>query len=109
MYFITNRHFDSSKRGYDKFTKHPNEKGPNELQAVEITGVNPPQIKLLKDQLSTAEVKRFKTKFNLDIDENKPHYASLKVACNVFEQARKSCKNVLLYVHGYNNDINDAW
>ena len=109
MYFITNRQIDTSRRGYEKFTKHPNEKGPNELHAVEITGVNPPQIKLLKDRLSISEVKRFKTKFKLDIDENEPHYASLKVACNIFEQARKQCKNVLLYVHGYNNDISDVY
>ena len=109
MYFITNRQFDSSKRGHEKFTKHPNEKGPNELQAVEITGVNPPRIQLIKDQLSKAEVTRLKNKFSLDIDENDPHYASLKVACQVFEQARKHCKSVLLYVHGYNNDIKDVY
>lgn len=109
MFFITNRQIDTSKRGYDKFTKHPNEKGPNELQAVEITGVNPPQIKLLNDRLSVAEVKRFINKFNLDIDANDPQYASLKVACSIFEQSRKQCKNVLLYVHGYNNDIEDVY
>ena len=109
MFFITNRQIDTSKHGYEKFTKHPNAKGPNELQAVEITGVTTPKFKLLKDQLSVTEVKRFKNKFNLDIDENSPHYASLTVACRVFEQARKSCKNVLLYVHGYNNDIKDVY
>ena len=109
MYFITNRQIDTSKRGYEKFTKHPNEKGPNELQAVEIHGVKPPQITLLKDRLTATEVKRLKNKFTLDIDEHEPHYASLKVACNIFEQARKSCKNVLLYVHGYNNDIEDVY
>ena len=109
MYFITNRQFDSSRRGYEKFTKHPNAKGPNELQAIEITGVTKPKFKLLKDQLSVTEVKRLKNKFNLDIDEKAPHYASLTVACNVFEQARKECKNVLLYVHGYNNDIKDVY
>ena len=109
MYFITNRQFDTSKRGYEKFTKHPNAKGPNELQAIEISGVTTPTFKLLKDQLSVAEVKRFKNKFDLDIDEKAPHYASLTVACNIFEQARKNCKNVLLYVHGYNNDIKDVY
>ena len=109
MFFITNRRFDSSKRGLNKFTKHPNEKGPNELQAVEITGVYPPKITLLKDQLSSTEVKKLKKKFNIDIDESEPHYASLKVACSIFEQTRKTCKNVLLYVHGYNNDIEDVY
>ena len=109
MFFITNRQIDTSKRGYDKFTKHPNEKGPNELQAVEITGVNPPQIKLLNDRLTPTEVKRLKNKFNLSINESDPQYASLKVACCIFEQARKQCKNVLLYVHGYNNDIEDVY
>lgn len=84
MFFITNREFDSSKRGYEKFTKHPNAKGPNELQAIEITGVATPKFKLLKDQLSAAEVKRLKNKFDLDIDETAPHYASLTVACCVF-------------------------
>ncbi len=105
MFFITNRQFDSSKRGYEKFKKYPNAKGPNELHAIEITGVNNPRFKLLKDRLAENEVKRLKNKFNLDIDINQPHYASLAVACRVFEQARKECKNVLLYVHGYNNDI----
>jgi hypothetical protein len=109
MYFITNREFDTSKRGYAKFTKHPNAKGPNELQAIEITGVTTPKFKLLNDQLSATEVKRFKNKFSLDIDENAPHYASLTVVCNIFEQARKGCKNILLYVHGYNNDIEDVY
>ncbi|MFK8028382.1 MAG: alpha/beta hydrolase [Gammaproteobacteria bacterium] len=109
MYFITNREINTSKHGYDKFTKHPNAKGPNELQAVEITGVGSPTFKLLKDQLSVTEIKRLKKKFSLDIDEHSPHYASLTVACHVFEQARKQCKNVLLYVHGYNNDIKDVY
>lgn len=109
MYFITNRHFDSSRTAYEKFTKHPNKNGPNELQAVDISGVTRPTIKLLNDQLSKAEVKRLKKKFNLDINENEPQYASLKVACAVFEQARKSGKSVLLYVHGYNNDIKDVY
>ena len=109
MIFITNRHFDSSKRGYAKISKHPNAKGPNELQAFEITGVATPVIKLFKDQLSVNEVKKLKAKFDLDIDETEPHYASLQVACRIYEQARKSCKNVLLYVHGYNNDIEDVY
>lgn len=109
MFFITNRHFDSSKHGYAKISKHPNAKGPNELQAIEITGVLKPTIKLLKDQLSITEVKKLKNKFDLDINEDEAHYASLSVACQVFERARKECKNVLLYVHGYNNDISDVY
>lgn len=109
MYFITNRHFDSSQPAYAKFTKYPNKKGPNELQAVEITGVNKPTIKLINDQLSKTEVTRLKNKFNLAINENDPHYASLRVACVIFEQACKTGKSVLLYVHGYNNDIKDVY
>jgi esterase/lipase superfamily enzyme len=109
MFFITNRHFDSTKIAYEKFTKYPNKKGPNELQAVEITGVNNPTVTLLKDQLSKTEISHLKNKFNLAINENDPHYASLKVACAIFEQARKKDKSVLLYVHGYNNDIKDVY
>ncbi|AOE49607.1 alpha/beta hydrolase [Kangiella sediminilitoris] len=109
MYFITNRAFDPSLEGFEKLTKHPNKKGPNELSAVKITGNRSPTIELLQDQLSIDEVRALKDEFKLDIDESEPHYASLRVACDVFRQAKEQCKSVLLYVHGYNNDVRDIY
>ncbi|MFV0278994.1 MAG: alpha/beta hydrolase, partial [Parahaliea sp.] len=34
-------------------------------------------------------------------------YASLKVACELFERARKEQRHLLFFVHGYNNDMGD--
>ena len=119
MYFITNRAYDNHLTGLDKLTKHPNPKGPNELSAVKITGNESTgnesteneslKIELLDDQLSKEEVRRYKQEFNLPIDEDEPFYASLKVACEVFREAKLKGKSVVLYVHGYNNDVKDIY
>ncbi|WP_223669060.1 alpha/beta hydrolase [Kangiella shandongensis] len=109
MYFITNRAFDASQPGFDKLTKHPNEKGPNELSVVRINGLRNPTIELLPDELTQEEVQAFKQEFELDLDMDEPHYASLKVACETFREAKKTGKSVLLYVHGYNNDLKDIY
>ncbi|RDX37269.1 alpha/beta hydrolase [Kangiella sp. HD9-110m-PIT-SAG07] len=109
MYFITNRAFDARLSGLDKLTKYPNPKGPNELSAIKVTGDRTPQVELLDDEMAREEVKRCKQEFNLPIDEDDTHYASLKVACEVFREARSKNKSVLLYVHGYNNDVKDIY
>lgn len=109
MYFITNRAFDDSEKSFNKLTKYPNPKGPNELSAVSISGEGDPQIELLPDQLTDDEVVLLKREFSLNIDETQTHYASLKVACDVFRRAKAEGKSVLLYVHGYNNDLDDIY
>ena len=109
MYFITNRQMESRRRGFNKFSKHPNQLGPNELTAVEVTGVSKPSIDILADQVPTKEVTKLKNKFKLDINDADPHYVPLKIACDTFAEARKSCKNILIFVHGYNNDVKDVY
>ncbi|WP_251359687.1 alpha/beta hydrolase [Kangiella sp. TOML190] len=109
MYFVTNRAFDDNQSGYKKLTKHPNALGPNELSAVSITGVTKPSVELLDDVLPKSEVAALKAKYHLSIDENQQHFVPLRIACETFDQATKNCKNVLIYVHGYNNDIKDIY
>lgn len=109
MYFITNRAFDDTRTGLNQLTKYPNPKGPNELSAVKVTGKGSPRIELLDDQLTEQEVESYKQEFNLPIDPSAPFYASLKVACEVFREAKATGKSVLLYVHGYNNDLGDIY
>ena len=43
----------------------------------------------------------------LNIDPGQACFASLDVACSVFDQATRDNKQVLLFVHGYNNDMAD--
>jgi esterase/lipase superfamily enzyme len=65
-------------------------------------------VTILKDKLPASEVKALVRKHKLSIDENADWYASLRVACELFERARSEKKHLLFFVHGYNNDIGDV-
>jgi len=66
------------------------------------------QVKEIVDRLSKTTVNALNTKYQLDIDASQPWYGSLKVACDLFEQARSENKSILFFVHGYNNDVEDV-
>lgn len=106
MFVVTNRDIELDKNGLEQFGSRPNRMGPNELRFAEVkrkgTGWS---VKWLDDQLSSEKVKELKQSFKLDIDEEKPQFASLGVACSLAHKSRKRKSNILLFVHGYNNDI----
>lgn len=107
MYLITNRKINK-RTGLGVFGKTPNPTGPLELRLVKLTkNGNTWNASVVVDRLSTNEVKLLKKKFNLDIDIKQAWYGSLRVACELFERARKENKSILFFVHGYNNDIRD--
>lgn len=111
MFVVTNRVVHEGKTGLDVFGREPNPRGPNELRAIEITGSRPFRVKLLDDQLTHAEVEalaRRLAKFGVQLDQTKDWFASLRVACEVFERALNERRHVLLFVHGYNNDMADV-
>ncbi|MEM1113799.1 MAG: alpha/beta hydrolase [Pseudomonadota bacterium] len=105
MFVITNRVIDNSASGLDKFGKHPNPSGPNELRLLKVTGTN--RVEELADTLKPEEVEKLAKKYSLDINTADPWYQSLKVACELFDRSRREAKPVVLYVHGYNNDVGD--
>lgn len=107
MYLITNRALKKSTT-LNAFGKTPSPKGPNELRLLKVSKVNNRwRVDTVDDQLSKASVKSLKDRYCLDIDINTPWHGSLKVACELFEQARSECKSILFFVHGYNNDVGD--
>ena len=108
MFIITNRVVDDTKTGLDAFGKEPNPSGPNELRMVEVTGKTQFEVDVLSDQLEPAEVEDLVEKYKISIDVSKPWYASLRVACKIFTQAIDEGKQLLLFVHGYNNDMEDV-
>ena len=108
MYIITNRVLHEDKSGLEVFGKDPNPIGPNELRLVEVSGKRQFTTKILKDKLSGTDVNTLIQKYSLPIDGSQDWYASLQVACNLFDQARKQKKHLLFFVHGYNNDIKDV-
>lgn len=109
MYIVTNRSIDEGKSGLGIFGKRPSEKGSRELRLVAVarkgTGFRTTQ---LDDQLPVDTVRSLKEQFRLDLDESAPWYASLEVACQLMARARKEKKHILLFVHGYNNDVGDV-
>ena len=108
MFIITNRAVDASKSNLDAFGKEPNPEGPNELRMVNVTGTTTFKVEVLGDRLSQDEVDDLIEQYKLNIDRLKPWYASLRVACALFSQANKEGKQILFFVHGYNNDIRDV-
>ena len=108
MFVITNRVVDEKKTGLDVFGKEPNPAGPNELRMVEVTGTRQFKVSVLQDQLKKTEVKALAKKYQLAIDSDQPWYASLRVACELFDRTQNEDKQLLLFVHGYNNDMQDV-
>ncbi len=100
MFVITNRRVDAKKTGLDAFGKAPNPAGPNELRMVEVTGTRRFRVSVLQDQLHKNEVKALADKYQLKIEPDQPWYASLRVACELFDRSRKEKKQLLLFVHG---------
>ncbi len=109
MYLITNREIIKGGRGLKKFGKKPNTEGPNELRLMKVERTARSwKVSEVADRLSKAAVRDLKRRFDLDIDETQPWYGSLQVACELFEQAQTEQRSILLFVHGYNNDVEDV-
>ena len=106
MYVITNRKIHIRKKGLKIFGKVPSQEGPNELRLVMVNEDETTQ--LLTNKLYRKEVKELAEKHNLKLDLNRDWYASLRVACELFERATIEEKHLLIFVHGYNNDIEDV-
>ncbi len=108
MYVITNRDIDPDKPGLEKFGRKPSRLGPNELRLLEVSDTDVNDVKVLEDVLDPAEIRALNKNHGLEIEETAIRYRSLQVACSLFERARREKKHILLFVHGYNNDIEDV-
>ncbi len=109
MYIITNRAINVNKKGLDIFGKKPNTKGAQEITLVDVKKNGKTWItKPVTDKLTQDDVKKLQKKYDIDIDTKGIWHGSLKVACEIFEMATKSKKNILFFVHGYNNDVEDV-
>jgi esterase/lipase superfamily enzyme len=115
MYVITNRNlkktvFDPfAERAKDAVGRRVNDQGPNELRLFEARRVDGEwRIALvpdepLKDDRTMEEAGKIKW-----LPKNEPCYGSHLVAHRVVAQARQEKRSILLFVHGFNNDIVDV-
>lgn len=109
MYVITNRKLNENAAGLKIFQKTPNASGPNELRLVEVLQAGKGfTVKVKEDELAPDAATKLIKKHHLDLDPTQTWYGSLEAACSIYERARREKKNILFYVHGYNNDMNDV-
>lgn len=101
MYIITNRRIDERDSGASILGPTPNERGSNELRLVEARPRGRGwSLDVLPDVISDEQ----KAEVGLENEAN-PVYASAYAARKLVAQARDEGKNILVFVHGYNNDI----
>ncbi len=109
MYVITNREVLDGETGLDQFGKRVNNEGPNELRMARVTRRGRGwQVEFLEDELPKTESRALIRDNALPLDPKARYYASLKVACEVAEEARETRRHILFFVHGYNNDMRDV-
>lgn len=108
MYIITNRSIEKGK-GLAVLGEKPNPSGPNEVRVMQLKPSGSSwKVTPVKDELEKKTVEALKKKHKLKIDINDKWHGSLEVACELFERASKEKKSILIYVHGYNNDVDDV-
>jgi len=109
MYLITNRRVEPEQRGLEKLGKRPNQKGNNELRVAKASKTSRGiRLEILEDEIDCAEAKEYIQEFSLDLDPDAQHYCSLRVACRLFSKLQNEKRNLLFYVHGYNNNVRDV-
>ncbi len=100
MFLITNREVKKNRTGFDAFGKRTNRRGPHELRLVEVTRSDRGyDVKVLEDTLNREE------KLSLGLPVSKVAYRSQLVARDIYRDIRESGRNLLLFVHGYNNNV----
>lgn len=100
MYIVTNREIYENRRGFKVFGKQPNSLGPHELRLVEITETRSgTRVRVVADKLTPEEKKK------LNLPAGKDAYSAELIARRIFNRARRSKKNLLLFVHGFNNNV----
>lgn len=100
MFIVTNRRVDETKQGLEQLGDHPSEEGPNELRIVEATRRGRGwQIQILPDTV-TLEMKR-----EVGLPQGHNFFASAYAAKKVFDRATEGKRNVVFFVHGYNNNV----
>ncbi len=110
MYVITNRQIRSRRSGLEIFGDKPNtQKGPKELRIVKCEFTDDSwETELLPDRATGDRLKELRRTLKLPVSDRSVVYTSVDIAERVISEARRSNKNILLFVHGYNNKVGDA-
>lgn len=112
MFVVTNRQVYEGETDPDRaFGKHINPKGPNELRLAEARKARGRwQIRVLPDEIDDTMAQEVGLPTLAQRSDGQPIYASRYVARKVHERlkpatARGTGRNLLFFVHGFNNDM----
>lgn len=104
MFLVTNRKISVGGRGINAFGQTPNESGPNELRLAfaEKNGTNW-KVNVIPD-VATEKMKK-----DAELKENgRSYFASDYVASILFNKLQSEKRNLLFFVHGYNNSMEEV-
>lgn len=108
MFIITNRELYPDETGIEQFGDTPNSKGPNELRIVEAHRDGRGwRIEVLDDICTPAMLREVGLQ-HLPSETDQPIYASQYVSRKILSRVRKEKKNLLFFVHGFNNNMRDV-
>lgn len=115
MFIVTNREVDETRTDLKAFGSKPNSLGPNELRLAEATRTGKKwRVKVLPDKIDDATAKKAGLKAEIDPQTNKPkpiyasRYAARKILARVnpaMVGGRAKGRNLLFFVHGFNNNV----
>lgn len=115
MFIVTNREVNESRSDFSAFGASPNSRGPNELRLAEVTKTgNTWEVHVLPDEITPAMAKEVGLTHERDPQTNqlRPIYASRYAARKILSRvnpamvkARGPGRNLVFFVHGFNNDV----
>ena len=109
MYVVTNRNLRKKKGGLELFSQFPSTEGPNNLRLVKVSKSGGKYAaEVLDEGLTKSRKSKLMSKYGLTEADLKGKFRSLEVADELFSRALKQKSHILIFVHGYNNDIGDV-
>jgi esterase/lipase superfamily enzyme len=100
MFLVTNRQLSSQQDGTCRLGDKPNTKGPHELRVVEASRKNKQWVlKAVPDRLSRE------MKVEVGLPVSKSAFGGDYVAAKLLKRIRDRKRNLLFFVHGFNNDV----
>jgi len=118
MFIITNRNLEEGETGLAQLGDRPNPKGPNELRIAEAEKKGGQwKLRILDDELDDAALDEIGVVREFDASGNPIRvYASRYAAWKILKRVNpkragvkgRKGKNLLFFVHGYNNNLKDV-
>jgi hypothetical protein len=115
MFIVTNREVDESRTDVEALKSSPNGRGPNELRLAEATRTGRTwRLRLLPNEITDAMAREVGLAPEIDPQTNqpKPIFASRYVARKVLARVNPGMvgggakgRNLVFFVHGFNNDV----